>query len=91
MCGWKPVGSAIAPPAIYLAAGRPAITQDTAFSRHYGSGAGLFAFRTLEDIAEAVKAINADYPAHCRAAYGIAAEHFEATKVLESLLERAGV
>ena len=77
--------------ACYLAAGRPAITQDTAFSRHYGDGAGLFAFRTLDDIAEAVRAINADYPAHCRAAYEIAAEHFEATKVLESLLERAGV
>jgi len=77
--------------ACYLAAGRPAITQDTGFTRHFGSGAGLFAFRTLEDIAEAVREINADYATHCRAAYEIAAEHFEATKVLASLLERAGI
>jgi hypothetical protein len=77
--------------ACYLAAGRPAITQETGFTRHYGGGAGLFAFRTLEEIAEAVRAINGDYGAHCRAAYEIAVEYFEATKVLASLLERAGV
>ena len=77
--------------ACYLAAGRPAITQETGFSRHYGAGGGLFAFQTLDDIAEAVREINAEYPKHCRAAYEIAAEYFEATKVLASLLERAGV
>ena len=77
--------------ACYLAAGRPAITQETGFTRHYGENRGLFAFRTLDEIPEAVRAINADYPAHCRAAYEVAAEYFEATKVLASLLDRAGV
>ena len=77
--------------ACYLASGRPAITQETGFTRHYGGGKGLFAFTTLEDIAEAVRAINADYAAHCRAAYEIAAEYFEATKVLASLLDRIGI
>ena len=77
--------------ACYLAAGRPAITQETGFTRHYGGGRGLFAFTTIEEIGEAVRAINADYAAHSRAAYEIAAEHFEATKVLASLLDRAGV
>jgi len=77
--------------ACYLAAGRPAITQETGFTRHYGENRGLFAFRTLDEIPEAVRAINADYPAHCRAAYEVAAEYFEATKVLASLLARAGV
>ncbi len=77
--------------ACYLAAGRPAITQETGFTRHYGENRGLFAFRTLDEIPEAVRAINADYPAHCRAAYEVAAEYFEATKVLGSLLDRAGV
>jgi hypothetical protein len=68
------------------------ITQETDFTRFYGGeGRGLFAFRTLEEIAEAVRAINADYGAHCRAAYEIAAEYFEATKVVASLLDRAGV
>ncbi|MGB8169087.1 MAG: hypothetical protein WCF18_16440 [Chthoniobacteraceae bacterium] len=77
--------------ACYLAAARPVITQETGFTRFYGGGKGLFAFRTMEEIAEAVREINADYPAHCRAAYEIAAEHFEATKVVASILERAGV
>ena len=77
--------------ACYLAAGRPAITQETGFTRHYGQNRGLFAFRTLDEIPEAVRAINADYAAHCRAAYEVAAEYFEATKVLASLLDRAGV
>ena len=34
---------------------------------------------------------NADYAAHSRAAFEVAAEFFEATKVIGSLLERAGV
>ncbi len=61
------------------------------FTRYYGGGKGLFAFRTMEEIAEAVREINADYAVHCRAAYEIAAEHFEATKVVASILDRAGV
>ena len=77
--------------ACYLAAGRPVITQETGFTRHYGGTRGLLAFTTLEEIAEAVRAINADYAAHSRAAFEIAAEHFEATKVLASLLDRAGI
>jgi hypothetical protein len=67
------------------------ITQETGFTRLYGGERGLLAFQTLDDIVEAVRAINADYPAHSRAAYEIAAEHFEATKVVASLLDRAGI
>ena len=44
----------------------------------------------IEEIPEAVRAINADDPAHCRAAYEVDAEECEATKVLASLLDRAG-
>ncbi len=77
--------------ACYLSAGRPVITQDTGFTQYYGGDKGLFAFRTLEDIAEAARAINADYAMHSRAAYEIAAEYFEATKVLAALLDRAGI
>lgn len=77
--------------ACYLAAGRPVITQETGFTRLYGGQRGLFAFQTLEDIVEAAKAIRADYAMHSRAAYEIAAEHFEATKVVGRLLEQAGV
>jgi hypothetical protein len=77
--------------ACYLASGRPVITQETGFTRHYGQQRGLFAFSTLDEIAEAVREINADYPAHCRAAFEVATEFFEAEKVLASLLDRAGI
>jgi len=78
--------------ACYLAAGRPVITQETGFTDLYGGDhRGLFAFRTMEEVAEAVRAINADYAAHSRAAAELAAEVFEATKVVGSILERAGV
>lgn len=77
--------------ACYLAAGRPVITQETGFTRLYGGEKGLFAFRCAEEISEAVRAINADYAGHRRAAYELAREHFEAEKVLASLLKRAGI
>ena len=77
--------------ACYLAAGRPVITQHTGFTDHYGAGGGLFAFQSLDEIAEAVKTINADYAYHSRAARRLAQEVFEAENVLRSLLERAGI
>lgn len=77
--------------ACYLAAGRPAITQDTGFTRFYGGDGGLFAFTTVDEIVAHVRAINSDYAKHSRIAREIAVEHFEATTVLRSLLERAGV
>jgi hypothetical protein len=77
--------------ACYLAAGRPAITQETGFTRFYGGDKGLFSFKEIGEIPEAVRAINADYAAHSRAAYEIAKESFEAESVLASLLDRAGI
>jgi hypothetical protein len=75
----------------YLAAGRPVITQETGFTKVFGKHDGLFAFKSLGDIAEAVKEINADYSRHSRGAREIAREFFEAEKVVSSLLERAGI
>ena len=77
--------------ACYLAAGRPVVTQETGFAKNYGGDAGLLAFRSLGEIADAVKKINADYPKHSGAARQIAREIFEAEKVLKSLLDRAGI
>jgi hypothetical protein len=77
--------------ACYLAAGRPVITQETGFTSHYGGTRGLFSFTTLEEIAEHTRAIRADYALHSKAAAEIAVEYFEATTVLASVLERAGV
>jgi hypothetical protein len=77
--------------ACYLAAGRPVITQETGFTKNYGGDFGLLAFRSLGEISEAVKIINADYAKHSGAARQIAREIFEAEKVLKSLLDRAGI
>ena len=77
--------------ACYLAAGRPVITQQTGFTDHYGNHGGLLAFKSLGEIAAAVRAINADYKKHSRAARAVACEIFEAEKVIEKLLERASV
>ncbi|MCX6967447.1 MAG: hypothetical protein NTZ46_06625 [Verrucomicrobia bacterium] len=77
--------------ACYLAAGRPVITQETGFTKFYGGKEGLFSFLTMEEIVEAVRAINADYGRHSRAAFAVAQEFFEAEKVLGDLLKRAGI
>ena len=77
--------------ACYLAAGRPVITQETGFSRHLTSGKGLSGFATMEDILQAIDAIESDYEGHCRAAGDVAQEFFAAEKVVASLMERAGL
>ncbi|MEO6340287.1 MAG: hypothetical protein ABIO39_09635 [Caulobacteraceae bacterium] len=77
--------------ACYLASGRPVITQDTGFGEHIRGEGGLFAFTTMAEVEDAAAQINADYGFHSRAANEIALEYFEATKVLASMLERAGI
>jgi hypothetical protein len=77
--------------ACYLAAGRPVITQETGFSNVLPTGRGLFGWRDADDIVAAMDAIATDYAGHCRAAREIAAEYFDAGRVLRSLLERAGL
>jgi hypothetical protein len=76
--------------ACYLAAGRPVVTEDTAFGAVLPTGRGLFAFRTLDEAAAAVDAIASDYGSHSRAAVEIAAAHFRAETVVADLLRRAG-
>ena len=77
--------------ACYLAAGRPAIVQETGWSRHLPSGDGLFAFVTEADVAAAAAELNRDYAHHRRAARRLAEEHFEAGKVCRDLLVQAGL
>ena len=75
----------------YLAASRPVIIQETGFTKNYGAKAGLLSFQSLGEIVDAVKAINADYAKHSRAARSLAHELFEAEKVVKSILDRAGI
>ncbi len=73
----------------YLAAGRPAVVQDTGWSAHLPSGAGLLPFSTTEEAVEALADLEEDYPTHAQAATQIAEEHFSAARVLPRLLDKA--
>lgn len=77
--------------ACYLAAGRPVITQDTAFDCSLPVGEGLFSFNTMEEIINAFDAINSNYRKHSNAARAIAQEYFKAEIVLQRLLNDLGV
>jgi hypothetical protein len=73
----------------YLASAKPAVVQDTGSSRFLPDSQGLFRFRSLEEAARALSAVESDYERHCRLARELAEEHFDAQKVVRSVLERA--
>jgi hypothetical protein len=75
--------------ACYLAAGRPALVQDTGWSAHLPSGEGLLAFSTAEEALDALDRIEGDYDRHARCAGDIARAHFDAARVLPPFLETA--
>jgi hypothetical protein len=75
----------------YLASGRPALVQDTGFTRTLRAGDGLIAFRTLQEAAEGADDIMARYPEHCAAARRIAEDHFAADVVLARFCNEAGM
>jgi hypothetical protein len=73
----------------YLAAGRPALVQDTGWTAHLPSGEGLLAFSTPDEAIAGVERINTHYDRHARCASDIAREHFDARRVLPVLLDTA--
>jgi len=73
----------------YLAAGRPALVQDTGWTAHLPSGEGLLAFSTPDEALAGVERINTHYDRHARCASDIAREHFDARRVLPVLLDTA--
>jgi hypothetical protein len=73
----------------YLASAKPAVIQHTGPSRFLPDSEGLLRFRTLEEAARALSAVEADYERHCRLARKLAEEHFDAQKVVGRVLERA--
>jgi hypothetical protein len=84
-CGWFSCRTAC-----YLAAGRPAVIQDTGYSRLFPCGAGVVAFRDLEGAAAGIERVEADYARHRLAARSFAEAHFASERVLGDLLERIG-
>ena len=75
--------------ACYLAAGRPAVVQDTGWSAHVPIGCGLIPFSTAEEAIDGLDRIDRDYWHHARRAAEIAHEYFDASRVLPRFLETA--
>jgi hypothetical protein len=76
--------------ACYLASGRPALAQETGFSRFMPVGEGLLSFETVEDAVVGVESIRSDYPRHARRARELAEELLDSDRVLRTLLDRLG-
>lgn len=75
--------------ACYLASGRPVLMQETGFTRWLRADRGVLPFDTAESALAAIEEVNAHYEAHCRAAREVAAEYFDARRVLPAMLEGA--
>lgn len=75
----------------YLAAGRPVVVQDTGFTEFLPVGEGLLAFSTADEARDAVLRVESDYDRHRRAAREVAAECFDARRVLLDLLRQVGL
>ncbi|MDQ4142574.1 MAG: glycosyltransferase family 1 protein [Actinomycetota bacterium] len=74
--------------ACYLAAGVPAIVQDTG-RMGLPSGAGLLRFATLEQAADAIDEVARQPDKHARAALDLAEEYLNSDKVLSVLIDSA--
>ena len=72
----------------YLAAGRPAVVQDTAWTRYVPSGNGLFAFSNADQAIAGLEAIAGDPEGQRQAAFEVAREYLAPDKVLPQMLDR---
>jgi hypothetical protein len=77
--------------ACYLASGKPALVQSTGFEWRLSTGKGFLTFKTIEEAIKGIKTINKNYLYHCHAARQIAEEHLDSDKVLNFILDRAGL
>src|SRR5262245_1019031 len=77
--------------ACYLAAGRPAVEQDTGFGDVLPLGPGLHALRTGDEATHAIETIEADYPRASAHAVEVARQHLDARRVLGEMLAVCGL
>jgi hypothetical protein len=75
--------------ACYLAAGRPAVVQDTGFSEVLPASDGLVPFNTVEDAVAGIEDVRARHKSHQTAARALAEEAFDSSRVLRRLLTEA--
>ena len=73
----------------YLAAGRPAVVQDTGWTAHLPAGVGLVGFSTAEEAIEGLERVDRNYGRHASSAREIADEYFAASRLLPKFLETA--
>lgn len=85
-CGWFSCRTVC-----YLAAGRPAVVQDTGFAELIGPHDGLLPWSDLDGARDALDRAEADYDAHAEGARALAEERFASDLVLGELLEQVGV
>jgi hypothetical protein len=70
----------------YLATGRPVVAEDTGFTSKLSVGNGLLAFRNLDEAADAVAKVDANYAQQSRAAREIAEACFDSRRCLTEML-----
>ncbi len=70
----------------YMASGKPVIVQDTGLKDLLPTGIGVLTFSNVNEAAEQIERVNADYSLHGKKAREIAIDFFDADKVLQSLL-----
>src|SRR5262245_5365996 len=74
----------------YLASGRPCVIEATGAEAHLPPSPGLRFFRTEEEAAECLDAVEQDYASAARAARGLAEEIFATRVVVPAILQAAG-
>lgn len=85
-CGWFSCRTTC-----YLAAGRPAVVQDTGFSEFLDVGDGVVPFADRAGALEGLRRVEGDLAGHAEAARQLAAAAFEAETVLGALCDRVDV
>lgn len=71
----------------YLASGKPVVVQRTGLRSYLPSGAGILEFSTVDEAAEALATVNANYEKHCRSAREIAEAYFDGRRTAQTILE----
>ena len=73
--------------ACYLAAGRPAVVQETGWSKFIPAGNGVITFETMEQAISGINEVLANLAKHHAGAYEIAREYLTPQKVLTPMIE----
>ena len=77
--------------ASYLATGRPVIVQDTGLAARYPTGDAILLFTNADEAAARLADVEERYADRCAAARAIAADAFDAGRILRRLLADAGL